>query len=140
MWMKEQLSKVDFESFAMHTWAVWRTRHNYIHSDKRNPMTMDIGWCATFLHDFRKARISKLLPMVLERGRPEMNWKPPSSSSLKFNIDAKVNKDMHLYSIGGVVRDKQGGLLLAFGKQINQPISVVHGELLAIREGIRKRI
>lgn len=108
LWMKEQLHKVDFESFAMHSWAIWRTRQNYIHSDQRDPMTKDIGWSAS---DFRKARKSDLLPTVFEREQPEMIWQPPRSSSIKLNIDAKVNEDMHLYSIGGIVRDKQGRLL-----------------------------
>ncbi|XP_073132998.1 uncharacterized protein [Henckelia pumila] len=72
-----------------------------------------------------------------ERGRPELRWMPPSSCLLKLNVDAAVNEDMHLYSISGVVRDNQGRLLLAFGKQLNQPISLVHGELLAIGEGIK---
>lgn len=54
----------------------------------------------------------------------------------KANVDAAVIEDKHQYSIDGAVRDNQGRLLLVFGKQITQPISVVHGELLAIREGI----
>lgn len=47
-----------------------------------------------------------------------------------------VNEDRHEYSISGAVRDTQCQFLLAFGKQINKPISVVHGEILAILEGI----
>lgn len=36
-----------------------------------------------------------------------------------------------------MIRDRQGRLLLAFGKQITQPLSVVPGELLAILEGVK---
>ncbi|XP_073304541.1 uncharacterized protein [Primulina huaijiensis] len=61
-----------------------------------------------------------------ERGSQEKTWKPPRSSTLKLNVDAIVDEDQNLYSVGGVVRDTQGQLLLAFGKQINQPISVAH--------------
>lgn len=97
---------MEFESFVVHTCAVWRTRHNYIHSDKKSSISTDIGWIASFLQDFRKARLSELVPSFLERGKPEIKWKPPSSSYFKLNVDAKVNEDRHLYSIGGVVGDK----------------------------------
>lgn len=63
-----------------------------------------------------------------------MVWKPPSSCTFKLNVDVAVNENRQQFSIGGTVRDNQGHLLLAFGKHINQPISVVHGELMAIRE------
>ncbi|XP_073049043.1 uncharacterized protein [Primulina eburnea] len=56
---------------------------------------------------------------------------------LKLNTDACVNKEADWYSIGGVLRDHQGRLLLAFGNRISQHISVVHGELLAVLEGVK---
>ncbi|XP_075515385.1 uncharacterized protein LOC142550029 [Primulina tabacum] len=96
LWLKEQLSKADFENFATHTWAVWREKQNAIHRDKKMPLAADVTWSLSLLSDFRKSKNKEQLAVIPVKGR----------------------------------------LLLAFGKQINQPLSVVHGELLAIREGI----
>ncbi|XP_073138930.1 uncharacterized protein [Henckelia pumila] len=62
---------------------------------------------------------------------------PPAQNMLKLNVDASLNENLNQFSVGGVLQDHQGRLLSAFGKKINQPFSVVHGELLAIMEGIK---
>ncbi|XP_073280672.1 uncharacterized protein [Primulina huaijiensis] len=136
LWLKEQLSKSDFENFASHTWAVWREKQNFLHSDKKKPLAADVSWSSTLLSDFRKSRIKEKIADLPLKGNQEKIWTRPRHCSLKLNVDAAVNGESHKFSIGGVVRDNQGRLLLDFGKQINQPLSVVHGELLAIREGI----
>lgn len=43
----------------------------------------------------------------------------------------------HSYCVGGVLRNHDGNMLLAFGHNICKPLSVVHGELIAIREGLK---
>ncbi|XP_073046213.1 uncharacterized protein [Primulina eburnea] len=97
---------------------------------------MDVDWSLTFLADYRKAKESGNLCTKNARGKPEKSWTPPRASTLKLNIDAAVNNQLSHYCVGGVVRDKQGRLLMAFGKQINQPISVVHGELLVASDSL----
>ncbi|XP_075515867.1 uncharacterized protein LOC142550678 [Primulina tabacum] len=113
-------------------------------SGKKNKiLSMEIGatqWLTIFfgvtmLCDFRRARKKEKIAIQDELVNPKKKWMPPGSCNLKMNVDASVNKDKNHYSVGGVVRDSQGRLLLAFEKQINQPISVVHGEILAIWEG-----
>ncbi|XP_073133795.1 uncharacterized protein [Henckelia pumila] len=60
----------------------------------------------------------------------------PKLGTLNLNVDASINEELNQYIIVGVVRDDQSRLLLTFGKQITKPLSVVHGELLAIKEGV----
>ncbi|XP_075504617.1 uncharacterized protein LOC142542055 [Primulina tabacum] len=136
VWLKEKLTKSDFENFASHTWAVWREKQNFLHSDKKKLLAVDVSWSTTLLSDFHKARNKEKIADIPLKGNQEKIWSPPRHCSFKLTVDAVVNVESHKFSIGGVVRDNQGRLLLAFGKQINQPLSVVHGELLAIREGI----
>ncbi|XP_075486202.1 uncharacterized protein LOC142525796 [Primulina tabacum] len=119
-----------------HTWAVWREKQNFLHSDKKKPLAADVSWSTTLLSDFRNTRKKEKIADIPLKGNQEKIWTPPRHCSFKLNVDAAVNMESHKFSIGGVVRDNQGRLLLAFGKQINQPLSVVHGELLTIREGI----
>ncbi|XP_073014526.1 uncharacterized protein [Primulina eburnea] len=136
LWLKEQFPKPAFEEFAILTWAVWREKQNFLHSDKKNPSATTVSWSSAVLPDFRKARVKEKIIIAAPRVNLEKIWTPPSPCSLKLNVDAAVNFEKNQFSIGGVVRDSQGRLLLAFGKQINKPLLVVHGELLAIREGI----
>ncbi|XP_073016142.1 uncharacterized protein [Primulina eburnea] len=103
-----------------------------IFSRKRN----EFSWSTTLISDFRKARNKEKIADIPLKGNQDKIWSLPRNCSFKLNVDAAVNVESHKFSIGGVVRDNQGRLMLAFGKQINQPLSVVHGELLAIREGI----
>ncbi|KAI0519807.1 hypothetical protein KFK09_007268 [Dendrobium nobile] len=46
----------------------------------------------------------------------ETSWHPPPLGWIKINVDASL-LDSNSVSIGGVVRDSKGSLLLAFGKQ-----------------------
>ncbi|XP_073137880.1 uncharacterized protein [Henckelia pumila] len=71
-----------------------------------------ITWSSAFLTNFQETKKMEKIPGV----------------SVKESGETVV---------GGVVRDNQGRLLLAFGTQINQPLSVVHGKLLAIRKGVK---
>ncbi|XP_073059735.1 uncharacterized protein [Primulina eburnea] len=137
LWLKENQPKAVFEEMAIHAWAIWKEKQSFLHGDRRKSMADIITWSAAMIEDFRKARLKEGITCPVERRNKEGSWEPPRPSALKLNVDASVNEERHMYSVGGVVRDSQGRLLLAFGKQINQPITVVHRELLAIREGIK---
>ncbi|XP_073137538.1 uncharacterized protein [Henckelia pumila] len=135
-WMQSHLSKSEFEEFAIHSWAIWKKKMNFTHGDRAKPLIEQISWSSSFLSNFREACASKSLSDVSNRRGLEKVWKPSDLGCLKLNVDASVNTNSNKFSVGGVVHDNQGRLLLAFGKQINQPISVVHGELLAIQDGL----
>ncbi|XP_075489609.1 uncharacterized protein LOC142528443 [Primulina tabacum] len=137
IWLKYQMPEDEFEYLAIHTWAIWREKRKFLHGDNRKPMIENIPWSSAMLSEFQKVRMMETISCQSERGSQEKTWKPPRSSTPRLNVDAVVNEDQNQYSVGEVVRDTQGRLFLAFGKQINQPISVVHGELLAIREDIK---
>ncbi|XP_075521069.1 uncharacterized protein LOC142554268 [Primulina tabacum] len=113
-------------------------KQKFLHGDKWKPAIENIPWssCSAMLSEFQKARIMETIACPSERGSQEKTWKPPRSSTLKFNVDVAVDEDRNQYSVDGVVRDIQGRLLLAFGKQINQPIFVAHVEFLAIQKAL----
>ncbi|XP_075473485.1 uncharacterized protein LOC142504522 [Primulina tabacum] len=54
----------------------------------------------------------------------------------KLNVDACFNLNSQSFGIAGIVRGSNGEAILAFGRQINQPPSVLGAELLAIKYGI----
>lgn len=126
-WMYNTLLKTSFEKFVIHSWAVWSERQAFIHDNESKTIAMNIGWSALLLEDFQV--VSKLGEQSAQRLHPESErfWKPPRRSGLKLNVDACVNLAANRFSVGGVVRDILGRLLLTFEKQISQPISLVHG-------------
>ncbi|XP_073130037.1 uncharacterized protein [Henckelia pumila] len=64
-------------------------------------------------------------------------WEVPPEGQLRLNVDASFNEIDNRGGIGGVIRNHLGQPLVAFGNSISMPESVVMGELLAIKEGIR---
>ncbi|XP_073286144.1 uncharacterized protein, partial [Primulina huaijiensis] len=137
MWGLSIPPKVEFEKFAIQTWAIWKERQNLIHDDSRTSMAVDVSWSLTFLTDFQKAKALHQQTVSAHSVMDDRRWMAPDAGTFKLNVDACVNDNSSQYSIAGVLRDCQGRLLLAFGKQIAQPLSVAHGELLAIREGVK---
>ncbi|XP_073019474.1 uncharacterized protein [Primulina eburnea] len=135
--MREKLSKPEFEKFAIQTWAIWKERQNLIHDDSRPRMAGDVSWSLSLLTEFQKAKAIDQHSVSGHSTRDDRRWMAPDAGTFKLNVDACVNDISSQYSIAGVLRDCQGRLLLAFGKQISQPLSVAHGELLAIREGVK---
>lgn len=55
---------------------------------------------------------------------------------LRLDVDASHNSRVSAYAIGGALRDHQGKLILVFGQQTKTLISVLHGELMALEEGL----
>ncbi|XP_073039414.1 uncharacterized protein [Primulina eburnea] len=70
---------------------------------------------------------------------PLARWMRPQLDQQRLEVDAAVNEATGNYSIDGIVRDHAGHLLIAFGGKISKPLSVVHGELVAIQEGLRNQ-
>ncbi|CAA0832090.1 Ribonuclease H-like superfamily protein [Striga hermonthica] len=65
-------------------------------------------------------------------------WSPPPKHSIRIDVDASVNMKDDRFGIGGISRDDQGNALFAFGMPVMNPGSVIHCELLAIKEGLEK--
>ncbi|XP_073153880.1 uncharacterized protein [Henckelia pumila] len=96
-----------------------------------------LGWSSVLLTDFRKFKYLDRKNVVIAGARRDRKWVAPPHNAFKLNTYATINSHLNRASVGGLLRDCQGRLLLAFGKQITQPLSVVHGELLAIKEGVK---
>lgn len=48
-------------------------------------------------------------------------WSYPPVGHLRLDVDASYNEDSHSYSVGGVVKNQDGNMLLAFGQNISKP-------------------
>lgn len=63
-----------------------------------------------------------------------MDHPPPATSQIKINVDGSFLDSSSKGGIGGVFSDSKGKVPFQFSKKVYID-SVVHAELLAIREG-----
>lgn len=63
-------------------------------------------------------------------------WTPPSSSTLKWNIDASLKLTECISSIGGVLRNCHGNFMCVFSSPIPL-VEINHAEVLAIHREIK---
>ncbi|KAJ4981823.1 hypothetical protein NE237_032660 [Protea cynaroides] len=66
-------------------------------------------------------------------------WLPPMAGYIKINVDAAVKKDLTAQGIGFIIKNADGANLLAVLQRADFP-SVVAGEALAIRQGLKEAI
>lgn len=59
-------------------------------------------------------------------------WKPPSTGFLKLNVDGVMFSDLHRVSVGVVLRDDKGDIVIAASKMENEVVDPEDIELLAI--------
>ncbi|KAK6118865.1 hypothetical protein DH2020_047396 [Rehmannia glutinosa] len=85
-----------------------------------------------------KTVLDNILPKKDRSVESPSKWIPPPWGKLRMDVDACVNEARGSFGIGGVVRDSQGKLMMAFGKRIDHPISVLEAELRAICEGLER--
>lgn len=62
-------------------------------------------------------------------------WVPPTFGQIKVNIDVSFLGGTGRGGIGGIFRNSNGRVLIQFGKQVSTD-SVVHAEIMALREGL----
>ncbi|XP_073014553.1 uncharacterized protein [Primulina eburnea] len=138
LWMESKLTRKDFEFFATRAYAVWRERLRVVHNNDAKKKGINVEWCETMLCGFQEARLSLLNSSASRAHSSSPNqWIAPPINHLRLDVDAAYNVNSNQYAIGGVVRDHEGQPLLAFGKKITKPPSVVAAEIIAIEEGFQ---
>ncbi|XP_073271551.1 uncharacterized protein [Primulina huaijiensis] len=55
---------------------------------------------------------------------------------LRLDVDAAFRDQQNSFGVAGVLRNSDGNLILAFGRRIEKPLSVVHAELIALKMGL----
>lgn len=97
--MKKNLNKVEFEEFAMLSWAIWKEKQSFLHGDKAKSFVRQISWSEALLEDFRKAKkIGEIMVGQVHEG-PEKVWKPPGMNRIKLNVDASINPNSNRYMV-----------------------------------------
>ncbi|XP_073042013.1 uncharacterized protein [Primulina eburnea] len=135
--LKAVFTTTDFETFVMRTWAIWQERNRLLHDRVLRSDRLNVEWSESLLRDYQSAQESLNSGHQRSPAPPVVRWKKSQVNHRRLEVDATINEATNNYSIGGTVRDHEGHILIAFGRKISKPLSVVHGELVAIREGLR---
>lgn len=102
----------------------WRDSHPYSHEDiLRNPM------CLMWARPNGKLGHIPSLPT-------DQNWSPPPFGSLKWNVDASVNRVQSASAIGGVLRNCSSKFMCMFSSPI-PAIEINCAEILAIFRAVQ---
>ncbi|XP_050254838.1 uncharacterized protein LOC126700670 [Quercus robur] len=73
---------------------------------------------------------------VVRQERPMITWKPPARDQYKVNVDGVVFKHRKKAGIGVVIRDKNGVVIAALSKSINDPLEAAEVEAKAMKTGV----
>ena len=65
-----------------------------------------------------------------------ITWRPPARYQYKVNVDGAVFKHRKKASIGVVIRDKNGVVIVALSKSVNAPLEAVEIEAKAMEIGV----
>ncbi|KAK6120367.1 hypothetical protein DH2020_045847 [Rehmannia glutinosa] len=68
----------------------------------------------------------------------DSRWTKPAAGYYRLDVDASYNERKDKYGSGGIIRDSNGKLVLAFGRPWDSFDNVLDGELNALLEGLRK--
>ncbi|XVF85746.1 hypothetical protein PTKIN_Ptkin17bG0142100 [Pterospermum kingtungense] len=145
---RKQCDKVWRMSFGAILWSIWLIRNEHIFQNKDIifEQLVDVikaiiaHWVvalwpkdhASFMGVFNCLE-NIVAPKGKVKQRTRQSWLPPSSGSVKFNVDGSSAGKPGPAGIGGVMHDHTGKELACFSKSIGVEDSNI-AELLAIRE------
>ncbi|XP_073282893.1 uncharacterized protein [Primulina huaijiensis] len=131
-----ELGRQKFEENVC-TLAIWKERTSLLHTERGSTRSKSIGWCMDFLGEYQSTKCMERPTSDSTIVESLTRWLPPPTGYLRLDVDASYNTNINAYEIGGAVRDHQGKMICAFGQKIKQPLSVTHGELIALHEGLK---
>lgn len=89
-------------------WGIWFFRNKKVWENKVVTHVIAMDWSFRFFKDWELAKTSRAtrrstnIPAVASH---RQNWIPPTTDTLKLNVDASVTSGFDSFSIGPVIRD-----------------------------------
>lgn len=135
-WGLEVAGRDNWSEFAALLWCIWKERCSFIFEnggplpDCESVILKAKAICSThkgasMRHDMDKTVI----------GRELQRWKPPSENETSISVDASMDDNGNCYT-GLMIRNSAGAILWAETSETYRVSSILHGEIIAIRNGI----
>ncbi|XP_073120144.1 uncharacterized protein [Henckelia pumila] len=96
LWMKDTLSRLDFEVFVMRSWATWCERLCVVHKSKGFSAVLNVDWSESLLGDFRSAWLALKFCNEGEDCKSADKWIAPPINCLRIDVDAAYNENQQL--------------------------------------------
>ena len=122
----------DLEVFLGVAWSVWYNRNQVAFESKCQLPGQIWRFARSFLQDYKGALCALNTNPVKESSR----WTPPLPGVFKINVDGATSEDGRNSSVGAVIRDSCGAVLVACSKFLQGQFSVEEVEALAMEAGI----
>lgn len=136
-WMMESLSGTEFTKLAVTLWEIWSSWRKLIHEgEHQSPMSTHM-FINKFLSDHELSNPVKIQvpPRTMQRAQVRA-WIPPSSYTIKINVDGDVSRNDERGAIGAVCRDDMGLYLGSSALVLPGMIDPATLEALACREAL----
>ncbi|XP_073133398.1 uncharacterized protein [Henckelia pumila] len=125
------LERGELEEFVCRAWVVWGARCKAVHSIDNQESILYPTNTIFLLNDYRQAMSELAKPRAIEERSSPTLWEKPTANWHRIDVDASFNKAITQCGLGGVIRNQNGHVVVAFGKAVKIPDSIVLGELLA---------
>ena len=126
---------------VMIAWALRSNRNEIYYGGEGKTGPAVALWVASYLHEYWSTMDSHDVAasnriLHLAETQLHLTWMPPSSGSFKINVDGALYPTKKLASIGVVIRDLHGRLMVALCRKIKAPLGVLEVETKAYEAGV----
>ncbi|PON51472.1 Ribonuclease H-like domain containing protein [Parasponia andersonii] len=129
--------KDTFEFFCILLWALWNNRNNVVHGRYARMEYELVDFCKSYLEEFHLSASRLACVSSLSMRPHNTHWLPHVHGQLKLNSDVAIRNGSGFVDAGSVLRDGSRIVLLSWAVKIRGNFSVILGELMALREGLR---
>ena len=120
--------------FAVTAWAVWHHHNKSRLQAVTVPLNRIAVFAETYLQNYAAGHGMRRHPNRSIVGA--VKWKPPSENEVKVNFDGALFGESDCAGLSVVVRNSEGGVLVALSKKIVKPQSAELVEILAARRAV----
>ncbi|KAI9185454.1 hypothetical protein LWI28_007382 [Acer negundo] len=114
-WLSLNAPRKELESIAMLVWRIWFNRNLIMHNKQGKESDVLYCWAMDLLAEFQGTR-SALSPTPSPPSSANVAWCPPPPGQLKLNTDVAVFQGRDVFGVGAVIRNSEGGVVLALSK------------------------
>ncbi|KAF4389951.1 hypothetical protein G4B88_003434 [Cannabis sativa] len=134
IYMKQNNSKEEMETFMGLSWLVWNQRNQRIFQNKKISYNNWTPWAIDFISNTIQRTSTKI---TTTKPSQNIRWIPPKPGTYMLNCDAAVSKNNQNFALAAVIRDHEGILIAAEVEHHTGLVSILLAEISAIKLGLK---
>ena len=122
----------DLETLCATSWSIWYRRNKVVHDSLCLAPSQIWGFAQRTQEDYKGALVVHQI-----RQRPtDVRWSAPPPGYYKINVDGAIDESRRMSSVGVIIRDCEGRVVVARSKVLNAMYEAETIEAFAVEEGI----